>query len=304
MKTLLLKHLLIFCFLFVSFFSKAQGPSGINSCNDEVSILTWNIFMLPITFYPKNGQLERAAGIVEQLKDQAYDIIIFQEAFDRKAREILWDGLKATFPFSVGPGSGGFLKLNNGVWILSKFEFTTIASIKFNSCKVADCISKKGATLVEFIKGGKYFQVVGTHLQSENYPETREEQFAEISEHLLTAYACEGVPQIIAGDLNTPVDDEKGYNNMLSILNAEDELPGKSEIQKKDLVSWGGLNNDLFAIGNIRIPQLLDYILVKKNGTTPTWVGKNIKIIQQAWSGDKKKKDLSDHYAVAAIIKY
>jgi len=305
MKNLLKKSLIVFLFGLNAFFSNAQAPAIISEGLDQVSILTWNIFMLPVSFFPKSGQLERAEGIVEQLKDQAYDIIVFQEAFDKKAREILWEGLKEKFPFTTGPDKGGFMKLNNGVWILSKFKFTTIASIKFNTCKVADCFSKKGATLVEFIKDGKFFQVIGTHLQSENYQEVRNEQFEEITEHLLKPYEKEGVPQIIAGDLNTPVDDEESYSNMLCILNAEDQLPEEPKImKKKELVTWGGFNNDLFEEGNNRIPQLLDYILVKHNGSQPKWIKKSIKVIQQAWNSDRKKKDLSDHYAVAAIIKY
>jgi endonuclease/exonuclease/phosphatase family metal-dependent hydrolase len=303
MKLVLLKSLLLTCFITVSLSGAAQNEVPVTSCTDEVSILSWNIFMRPLAIFAKDGQLERAEAIVEQLKHQAYDVIVFQEAFEKKAREILWEGLKEKFPFAAGPGDGGFLKINSGVWILSKFEFTSVASIEYNTCKVADCTSKKGAILVEFLKNGKLFQVIGTHLQAENYPEVRKIQFMDIAEKLLKPFEKENVPQFIVGDLNT-MPHEMGYSDMLSLLNAEDCAPRKSKSWLKDLGTWGGRENDLFKADADRKPQLLDYILIKENGKCSSWIDRTIEVIQQAWDKTKTRKDLSDHYAVAAVIRY
>lgn len=304
MKLLLQKITFLICFLFSIVVAQAQTSEIVQSDESELRILSWNIFMLPNFAFPKIGQLERAQAIVEQLKNEAYDVIVFQEAFEKKARAILWEGLKEKFPFAAGPGEGGFLKLNSGVWILSKFEFTSVAEIQFNTCKIADCMSKKGAILVELIKNGKMFQVIGTHLQSEDYPDTRREQFTDIAEKLLKPFEKENVPQFIVGDLNTPADDAKNYNEMLTLLNAEDHQPRKTKEWLKDLITWGGKENDLFSASYQRTPQLLDYILVKHNGKHPQWIEKTIEIIQQTWNSAKTKKDLSDHYAVAAIVCY
>ncbi len=308
MKSLFLKPVIVFSFALSALFANAQSPaiitSGIAAGTDEVRILSWNIFMLPVSFFPKNGQLERAEAIVEQLRNQAYDIIVFQEAFEKKARQILWEGLKEKFPFSSGPGKGNMFKLNSGVWILSKFAFTSEAHIEFNTCKIADCISKKGAILVEFMKNGKSFQVIGTHLQAEDYPEVRKKQFTDISDKLLKPFEKENVPQFIVGDLNTPSDDEVNYKEMLSLLNAEDKAPNKTKEWLKDLITWGGRENDLFEADANRVPQLLDYILLKSNGTQPAWMERTIEVIQQAWNKNKTKKDLSDHYAIAATVRY
>lgn len=303
MQLRLLKLLFSFFGIFSAIEAGAQNPVSLNTGTEELRILSWNIYMLPSTFFPKIGQMERAEAIVEQLKNEAYDVIVFQEAFEKKAREILWEGLKEKFPFSAGPGDGGFLKLNSGVWILSKLEFTSVATIEFNTCKIADCMSKKGAILVELVKNGKLFQVVGTHLQSEDYPATRREQFSDISEKLLKPYEKENVPQFIVGDLNT-APDEAGYCDMLTLLNAEDCAPRKTKSWLKDLVTWGGKDNDLFKADAARIPQLLDYILIKENGKCSSWIDRTIEIIQQAWDKTKTRKDLSDHYAVAAVIRY
>lgn len=303
MKNLFLKYTGICCFVLCSVFAQAQSPSVVTSGADELRILSWNIYMLPNVFFPKIGQMERAEAIAEQLKNEAYDVIVFQEAFEKKAREILWEGLKEKFPYSTGPGDGGFLKLNSGVWILSKLEFTSVNTIEFNTCKIADCISKKGAILVELTKNGKIFQVIGTHLQAENYPEVRKEQFQDIAEKLLKPFEKENVPQFIVGDLNT-APDEAGYCDMLTLLGAEDCAPRKTKSWLKDLVTWGGRDNDLFKADANRTPQLLDYILIKENGKCSAWVDRTIEIIQQVWDKTKTRKDLSDHYAVAAVIRY
>jgi endonuclease/exonuclease/phosphatase family metal-dependent hydrolase len=132
----------------------------------------------------------------------------------------------------------------------------------------------------------------------------REKQFTDISEKLLKPYEKANVPQFIVGDLNTPCDDEVNYKEMLSLLNAEDKVPAKTKARLKDLITWGGKDNDLFDADYERTPQLLDYILVKSNGTQPEWVEKTIEVIQQAWNKGKTKKDLSDHYAVSAVVCY
>lgn len=298
-----LKLIFFIGFLFFGSATKAQTPVIINSDADELRILSWNIYMLPQALFPKIGQLERAEAIARELKDQAYDVIVFQEAFEKKAREVLWEGLKESFPFSTGPGKNGFLKINSGVWILSKSPFTAIEEIEFNTCKIADCMSKKGAILVELMKNRKLFQVVGTHLQSENYPATRKEQFKDIAEKLLKPFEKEHVPQFIVGDLNT-APDEAGYADMLDLLEAEDAAPRKTKLWLKELITWGGRDNDLFEADAGRTPQLLDYILVKENGKCSIWIDRTIEIIQQAWDKTKTRKDLSDHYAVAAVIRY
>ena len=303
MKNLFVKYTGIGCFILFSVFAQGQNTTTLASGADELRILSWNIYMLPHALFPKTGQLERAEAIVEQLKNEAYDVLVFQEAFEKKAREILWEGLKEKFPFATGPGKNGFFKINSGVWILSRFEFSSVAEIEFNTCKIADCMSKKGAILVELAKGEKLFQIIGTHLQSENYPEVRKEQFKDIAEKLLKPFEKENVPQFIVGDLNT-APDEAGYSDMLTLLDAEDCTPRKTKSWLKDLVTWGGRENDLFETDSKRTPQLLDYILVKENGKCSTLIDRTIEVIQQAWDKTKTRKDLSDHYAVAALIRY
>ena len=65
--------------------------------------------------------------------------------------------------------------------------------------------------------------------------------------------------------------------------------------------TYGGVLNDLTGkkIGNGKV---LDYILIDENGTGIKPGMRKVRIFQKEWK--KGKKDLSDHYAVEAILKF
>lgn len=305
-SALLKKSLAIVTLLLVLsalFYRSVQGNNPKEVDEEELSILTWNIFMRP-RFIFKDGQLERAYAIVDQLKNKSYDVIVFQEAIDRKARKIIWDGLKEFFPFQVEPGSGAFLKTNGGVWILSKHKIKTQKRIIFKACVGSDCFCKKGALLVEVDKNNRRFQVIGTHLQAEvkdeNYKRNRVQQYTEINEYLLKPNAEEGVPQLVVGDLNTPENVSEEYKTMLQKLESQDAERNNSAWE--DGASWGAWTNDLFNECEDRKAEVLDYVLYKSNGKKLTKFQKSIRKFRQMWNG--KNKDLSDHYAVEAVLRW
>ncbi|MBX7181687.1 MAG: sphingomyelin phosphodiesterase [Bacteroidia bacterium] len=270
---------------------------------EELRILTWNIFMRPRLLF-KDGQLERAKAIVEQLRDKTYDVIVFQEAIDKKARAIIWEGLKELFPYQVDPGKGAFLKTNGGVWILSKHEIKKQKRIIFKGCVGTDCFCKKGALLVEVNKNNKRFQVIGTHLQSEvrnkQYKINRVDQYNEINEYLLKPNFEEGVPQLVVGDLNTPDNVSEEYRTMLTSLESQDAEKNSGEWE--DGASWGAWTNDMFDDCQDRKAEVLDYILFKSNGHKHSRFQKSIRKFRQLWNG--RNKDLSDHYAVEAVLNW
>jgi hypothetical protein len=72
-------------------------PTNLN----EMKILSWNIFMLPHLDF-KNSNRLRAAAIAKELNRSDYSIIVFQEAFDRKSRNIIREVLQENFPFFMG----------------------------------------------------------------------------------------------------------------------------------------------------------------------------------------------------------
>ena len=300
----------ILCALFCAVFlntSVAQSDSILTSVaqtdqlstdKHELSILTWNLYMRPRIVF-KNGQIQRAHAIVEQLKNQNLDVIVFQEAFDNKSRKIIWNGLKEKFPYQSGdPKHKHFYKVSTGIFIISKIPLKVVDDIYFSVCGGSDCFAVKGAILVDVIKDGHKVQIIGTHLQAAEGKKMtgekiRQIQYEEIKNQLMIPHAEVGVPQFFVGDLNTAKTDKAVYNQLLSDMDVED-----GEITGEDQFSSGGGKNDLRDANDK--PHLIDYILCRNNGCKVRFTQRCVKIFQQYWS--KNNKDLSDHYAVLAEI--
>lgn len=263
-----------------------------------LNILTWNLYMRPRIGF-RDGQVKRAPEIVKQLIDKDYDIIVFQEAFDNKARKRLWKGLKEKYPYQSGaPKHKYFYKVSTGIFIVSKLPLTVVDHIYFSECGGSDCFAVKGAVLVSCIKNNHKVQVIGTHLQAANGKkktgrEIRESQYLEIKQKLLLPYSEHGVPQFFVGDLNTKKDNKEAYEHLLKTMEMED-----GEITGENQYSSGGNIND-FKDADAK-PHLIDYVLCKRNGAKVSVVQRTVKIFKSDWS--VKHKDLSDHFAVLANI--
>ena len=261
----------------------------------ELKVLSWNIYMLP-RIVKRTGQMQRAPHIAELLNASDYDVISFQEAFDKKARNLLAAELNEEFPYQWGPAypNAGFLKTNSGIWFVSRLPITFVDQIEFNDCAGIDCRGRKGAVLIEVEKDGLTYQVMGTHLDSQ--PGKRDaliriKQYDQIFTELVKKHEKPGVPQILCGDYNTRKREKQYYNLMLDKLDAKDG-PYEGEIQ----LTYDGHNNDL--INNGKWTETLDYILLRENNVPFKKVVREVKINREDWHKKGQWKDLSDHYAV------
>ncbi|HWY11367.1 MAG TPA: endonuclease/exonuclease/phosphatase family protein, partial [Bacteroidia bacterium] len=135
-------------FLFISSLSFAQCGDQPDQ-NVELRILSWNIYMIPHLII-HSGQEQRAKEIVESLKNENVDVIVFEEAFDARSRVIIREGLKEKFPYESGdPAKSCFLKINSGVWVLSKTALTVVKQIFFKNGRGTDKLASKGAILLQ-----------------------------------------------------------------------------------------------------------------------------------------------------------
>lgn len=282
------------------FGNSLPGDSALPANNSRsIKILSWNIQMLPRVAGDK-GQEMRAKAIGEVLKTTDYDLIIFQEAFTKTTRELIWNTLKATFPYESGlPIGKGVTLINSGVWMVSKLPIKQRVDKLYRECEGIDCFSKKGATLVEVDKDGKTFQIIGTHLQADS---GKEKQIIRIAQYydlvqLLDANKKDGVPQIIAGDFNTDITDTISYKNMLNILKAENG-PMSGELQ----YTWDSSLNDITINTNNPHRVVYDYIFTRYNGFDTTEEARYIRRYKQFWN--TTNADLSDHFAVEGVFKY
>jgi endonuclease/exonuclease/phosphatase family metal-dependent hydrolase len=281
--------------LWAQYDNKNQLPTPPHSPSDtsiELNVLSWNIYMLPTRIFKDMGQEERAQLIADTLLKCQYDVIVFSEAFHQKARHILAKKLLPTYPYQSKVGNRKFgLKTNSGVWIVSRFPLKMLGEIQFESCTGFDCWARKGAMLLSIEKNGKTFQILGTHLQSGEGAQRdtiRCQQYRDIYQQLLLPQQQQGIPQIIAGDMNTIAT----YSQMLQLLNAQDTQQGE--------INYTWATPDY---GNYQF--LFDYILTRPNGTTILEQHSQKNQFTHEWQLHKKNYlDLSDHYGLALKIRF
>ena len=262
----------------------------------ELKILTWNIYMLPHCSWI-HGNCNRARVIAEKLKLSDYYIIVFEEAFDYKARRILRRQLQKSYPFIYGPANESFfsIRTNSGIWILSKIPLKKIKEIEYKNRFGIDAMARKGAVMFEGEWNGRQFQLVGTHLQADSPDEVRREQCNEISVSLLKQFSKENVPQIVCGDFNIEMDDALNYHYMLSALDAEN-----GQIDGDVHTSFDEIDNLLAKKQNGK-KQLIDYVLVRNSRLIKN-IQRRISVIREYHNN--LFLELSDHYAIEATLNF
>ena len=230
------KAILILNLFLASYGTKAiiPGPSGdMTSTGSDMKVLTWNIYMLPHSNLV-NSNRRRARGLAQELSRSDYTIIVFQEAFDPGARKIIREVLKKNFPFFYGPANNSkwySIHTSSGLWIASRIPLQEKTTIRYIGARGFDRFANKGAILLEGSWKGQPFQLVATHIQSDDYPWTvREKQIDDLHRFLLVPYFKSGVPQIICGDFNTDKAETPHYHELLSVTGADDGTLGGNDI--------------------------------------------------------------------------
>ena len=281
-------HLLLLLSIIITGSSFAQNQ------NEELKILSWNIYMLPgITNISKeiskSNKRDRAKEIAEYVNQSDYDIVVFQEAFFNPSRRILSKQIEKEFPYQYGPinPSKMSLKTSSGIFVVSKTPLEIIGTIQYETCNGADCFAKKGAALLEGKHNGKTFQILGTHINAGGPAWIKEEQF-KMMKTLLDDFQKLGVPQIICGDMNTHKEDLDRYEFMLNTLGVEDI---ETNSEQKNTTA--------------KDRSVIDYIFLRENKPSMHAVNKEILWIKSKMKViDKLNGNLSDHLAVSATFKW
>ncbi len=263
---------------------------------NQLKILTWNIYMLPYCSLV-HGNCKRARMIADQLTGSDYDIIVFQEAFNLRARGILRRKLCKSFPHMYGPANMPFLsfRFNSGVWVISKIPLEKIEEIEYTHRFGMDAFARKGAVMFEGSWNGQMFQLVGTHLNSDGPDSIRHGQCREMTNNLLKKYYKEQIPQIVCGDFNIETADKYNYHYMLNTLEA-DNGNFAGDIQ----TSFDEIDNTLAKRENGR-KQMIDYVLIRNS---KFFQSVKRKIAVRRAPAHHRFKDLSDHYGVEAILEF
>ncbi|HLP05531.1 MAG TPA: endonuclease/exonuclease/phosphatase family protein [Paludibacter sp.] len=289
------KQLFIIALLMINFSTQlsAANPKTRNYLSNDstgLKILSWNIYMLPyISLF--NSNAKRAKTIADKLSKSDYQIIVFQEAFSNKCRNILAANLLADYPYQYGPANKNFLpfRTNSGLWIVSKIPLTKLEEFQFSRSEGFDAVARKGAVLFEGSFKGAKFQLLATHLQADFSHTVRDKQCAEIKEHLLNKYYREDIPQFICGDFNIEMDDSPNYEQMLRTLDAQNgELSGNVK------VTYDEVHNNLAKTSQGKC-KVIDYVLVR-NAALVHNVERRVQTFLAHIGG--RTTNLSDHYAM------
>jgi len=279
--------------------AKSQTPQTMEKLSintKSLKILSWNIYMLPyISLFNRNA--DRAKAIADTLQSSNYQIIIFQEAFSSKCRNVLAKRLAKEYPYQYGPANKCYwpFRTSSGLWVVSKIPLTQLDKIKFSISKGFDIIARKGAVLFQGEFQGAKFQLLTTHLQADNSHSVREKQCSEIKEHLLNQYFNPDIPQLICGDFNIDMDDHINYQLMLHTLGANN-----GEISGDVKFTYDEIDNTLVrnVLGKKRV---IDYILVRNE----QWIDHIERKVQTFYARiGHKSSNLSDHYAMEANINF
>ena len=291
--------------IFLLFIVLQQGLLAANICGfdsltgsqNHLKILSWNIGMLPGLDLFKDKD-DRPQAIAKALRDKDYDIIVFQEAFTMYSRNIIGRSLHDQYPYVYGPLNKNIfsLKINGGVWILSRIPLKIRKEIEFTVAAGMDELARKGAVLLEGLFYGAPFQLIATHLQDDEYPQAiRDEQLAEIHEKLIIPYSETDTPQIICGDFNTDEKMAANYREMLAILDAEDKgISGTMKVTFDDESNdaWKSLNPD---------PRRIDYVFTR-NAHLLRDITEKVAVLKSQWG--ENKEYLSDHNGLEADIEF
>lgn len=259
------------------------------------------------------GNNRRAKVIVQQLKDHRYDVLVFQEMFSPRARNLIRKGLNDFYPHQSNllNKKTFAIKASGGVMVLSRYPISFTKQIRFKDREGIDRMARKGALLTELNMNGKTVQVIGTHLQAFGSTEVMHGQYQQLHDELLRPNQKDKVPQVICGDFNTikklppqlpasvtqaMVDRLARYSVMINTLQATDgELMGEQQF------TMDRPFNDLCK-SRKEYRLLIDYFLLRPNGVSEVSLSRQVKIIKQPWH--KKYSDLSDHYGLEALLTF
>lgn len=260
----------------------------------DLKVLSWNIQMLPNTFrlfskYLRKKQRLRVPRIAEFCNEADFDLIVFQEVFDRGIRRKLKRLLLSEYPYHVEPVREKGRLINSGVLIVSKLPLKYLDHDVYDKGTGADKWASKACTLVEVRKSNHRIQLAGTHLQSGRDQEDRccrNYQFHEIRD-LLDKHQTREVPVFVVGDMNTRRSNNDEYSTMLEVLDVRDfELDVENPYTIHPNNSW---------ISEAH-PCQLDYILCQPNDAEINVRAQSI-LRPKAKVGEELI-DLADHYAV------
>ena len=282
----------------MSFTSTTFAQSTLSKKGTAVQVVSWNIQMLPnalglFSAALRKKQRIRAPWIITHCIEASYDVIVFQEVFDRDIKRQLKKELKEAYPYQVDTRRTKGRLTSNGIFIVSRIPMKYVDHVIYEKGAHEDAWAAKGCTLVEVEKEGHKFQIAGTHLQSgssEAAEKHRGLQYQDIR-NLLDKHLDKTIPVLVMGDMNTRKGNVPKYTQMIETIGVKDfPLDEENPYTIDNQNSWNKHEQGI----------QLDYVFLQARATQTTIEEQKVLRLKETHKG--KEIDLADHYGIVAKV--
>lgn len=283
----------------------------------SINVLSYNIYMRPPTPMTANGQADRAPLLPPQMR--GHDVIILNEAFDDPARGVVLRGLLSEYPHATRIlGSDRGIEQDGGVIMVSKWPIVDEGQLPFGEvCTndgggplgiglVDDCQSDKGVLYAKIMKGGYPYHIFGTHAQAGHTPtrrDVRRQQVVMMAQFIASKQiaTCEAV--IAGGDFNIDRHgpDISDYQFLLKTLAAV-EPAQFNNLNQLNCTYCYGVNP--LADDQAEGQAYLDHLLTSRSHLLPIASIVTVRRPMSPIPWRDNIRDLSDHFAIAAVFKF
>lgn len=266
----------------------------------QLKVLSWNVQLLPRSFSVfskalRKKQAVRTPWIIEHCQQADYDVIVFQEVFDKPLSKQLQAALFANYPYQVQPLKQAGRLTSSGILMVSKWPIQKVGAVVYPKGAHEDAWAAKGCTVVELQQGENSVYIAGTHLQAGSSKAAKNQRTIQYQaiKNLLETTTNDSLAVVLAGDLNTRKSDTLVYSKMLNTLVLQDQPLDEERPYTIDLNNtWnkGGRN------------QQLDYILLRPQQSKLQLQQQKLLRVQKKWK--EQPMDLADHYGVIATFEW
>jgi len=203
-----------------------------------LTLQSWNVSMFP-NLIKSTFQKDRLPYIIKFLEKSKSDIIALQEVFSyRCGTKLIKELGKMGYHHTGMPKTKGFLKLNSGLMIFSKYPILRKKFYPFGRLRKEDKFSSKGVLIATIeTPSGELFDIATTHFQSKQDQKSidiREENALVIKDKIYNEYRNNDLnhPLIILGDFNVKrrSDEFIHFNHFIKGLGLQ-EIPLKSKLR-------------------------------------------------------------------------
>lgn len=283
----------------VLFLMGVQQPL-LAQASTEIKVLSWNIQLLPRAFGVfskalRKKQRLRTPWIIEHCQQEDYDVIVFQEVFDRPLSKKLQRELLEKYPYQVQALRQAGRLTSSGILIVSKWPIEKIGEVVYPKGAHEDAFAAKGCTVVQLQKEGQSLYIAGTHLQAGSSQEAKEQRSIQYKaiQTLLKEVTKDSLGIVLAGDLNTRKQATEAYQEMLTTVEMVDQALNEERPYTIDIQNtWNKKGRN----------QQLDYILLRPQKSRLQIVEQKILRLQKIEK--EQALDLADHYGIIATLQW